>query len=203
MAGKLAVFKVKVNKVAEPKLPAINEELMEKSGLKARTEEEMRKEVVAPLEVEMGFQIRRVLRDRAIELLSKNSKNVKLPPVLINKSLVYLLNSKPELAGLTAESNPDHELVKEATKQAYLSVILDQIVREYKISLSQKKIDERLKEMAMTYMDAAEFKKWYYEDKARVDRLHNDVMEEQVIEACVEKMKKKDDVISYGKLKDL
>lgn len=178
LKGSPVVFKVKVNEVKEVKIPEIDKEFFEDLGMegidtKEALENQVKENITASKEAEA--------EDKYInDLLSEISKNteIDIPDTMINDETDRMVNEFAEhirMQGISIEqfyqyTNSSKEALKEQYKEEALKrikyrLIIEQIIKTEKISVTDKEVDEKIDELAKKYnMTKEEVKKQYGEN---------------------------------------
>lgn len=178
LKGAPVVFKVKVNEVKEVKIPEIDKEFFEDLGMegidsKEALENQVKENITASKEAQA--------EDKYInDLLSEISKNteIDIPDTMINDETDRMVNEFAEHIGMQGISieqfyqytNSNREALKEQYKEEALKrikyrLIIEQIIKAEKISVTDKEVDEKIEELAKKYnMTKEEVKKQYGEN---------------------------------------
>ena len=178
LKGQPVVFKVKVNEVKEVKIPELDKEFFEDLGMdgidtKEALEAQVKENITAQKDKEAD--------DKYIDaLLAKIAENTEIdvPDTMINDETDRMVDSFAEhitMQGITIEqfykfTNSTKETLKEqykeeATKRIKYRLILDEIIKEEKITATDEEIDLKIEEIATKYnMTKEEVKKQYGEN---------------------------------------
>ena len=193
LAGKPALFKVKINEIKEKQLPEINDEFVsEISEFETLKDykEDIRKKLVEIREK----QVKEADKGRILDEIAKNT-TIDLAPEAIESQIdemVYNYSRRLqyqgmefskylEMLGKTMEDfRKDQKPIAERNLKN--SIILEQIAKDEKIEASDAMVDEEITNMAKSYgMDVEQFKKSYAneEDRKRIkdDLLYPAVMD--------------------------
>jgi len=189
VAGKKALFVVKVHEVQAAELPEMNEDFVRLFGVDDGQLASLRQEVKDNLQREYGERIRQTMRDRVMqELLVLNP--IELPRRLVAEEQDRILQSSQremEQAGMPASQAPEREMfAEEASRRVRLGLILREIIRVNALKVDPERVQARLTGLAANYEDPESFISWHYQDKDRLAQVEAMVMEEQVIEKMLE-----------------
>lgn len=173
LKGKKAVFKVKINDVKEIKIPELDDDFfddlnMEGVDSKEKLEAKISENILSHKEAE----IENKYMDALLEEAAKDIK-VEIPEVMINEELDRMLKQYEQnlgMQGLTLEqfyqfTGSDEkalrdQMTEEAKKRITYRLMLEEIVKEEKIEVSDKEANEEASKMAEKYqMDKDEFLK--------------------------------------------
>ena len=206
LAGKPAVFKIKIHKVKEAKLPALDDELAKKMGIKEGGLEALKTQVKKNMEVELKRAVinknKQFVLDKLVELNS-----ITVPTALINTEIQHLQRmtlqqiaaqqGKQELPKMELPRDP---YVEQATKRVALGLLLAEAIKLYDIKLDADKVRERVEEIAASYSQSEEIISWYYKNKSLINEIEAAVLEEQVVNKLLEKVDVNENSESYDDL---
>lgn len=184
LAGKKAVFKIKVHQVAEGQLPELTEDFVKQFGVESGSLDELRTGVKSNLEREAMVRIRNITRDRVLEaLLAAN--DFELPAAMIADEIKQLQASQAQSRqsqGLpTAPADNEKELDAAARKRVSLGLIVGEIINQKKLQADSAKIRQRVEELAAGYENPPALVAWYYEKPERLREIESLVLEEAVV----------------------
>ena len=178
LAGKTADFDVKVNEVAEPILPELNETFAQELGVKDGGLDKLRADVRTNLEREATGRARAVVRARALKLLL-DANPVDVPRSLLDAEIQRLKTSDMS-GGLNVADETTYE--RRARSRVALGLILGEFIRSRGLVPDPARVRARLEEMAADYESPQEFIQWHYEKPERLSEIESLVMEEKVVE---------------------
>lgn len=188
LAGKPAVFKVKVHEIKEKVLPALDDEFAKGFGLESL--EELRSKIEENHNLQEKNRVEGDLRERLMEELVK-ANPIEVPEALVASQLEYMLDNvrnRMKSQGMSLEMlGMNDERFKDmysdtAVKQVQGSLILESIARLEGIKVEAGEIDGKLSqiaEMSNAPLDAV--KKYYASPEAR-QGLVSQIVEEKVLE---------------------
>ena len=178
LAGKTADFEVKLNEIAEPILPELNEAFAQELGVKDGGLDKLRADVRTNLEREAAGRARAVVRARALKLLL-DANPVEVPRSLLDTEIQRLKTSDMS-SGLNAADETTYE--RRARSRVALGLILGEFIRSRGLVPDPARVRARLEEMAGDYESPQEFIQWHYEKPERLSEIESLVMEEKVVE---------------------
>ena len=205
LAEKPAVFKIKVHKVSEPKLPEVNDEFAKKFGIKEDKDavkilkENIKKSMKQELTNAVKSKNKLAIMDK---LLEKNK--IDLPKALVEGEIDALkqhaenqfaaqmgdkITKKPEL--------PRDLFRKQAERRVALGLLVAEIVKQNNITVDADRLRKAIEEMAANYDYPEQIVNWYYEDKKRLAQFELVVIEDQVIDKLLENAKVGEKSVSY------
>jgi trigger factor len=185
LAGKTVDFEIKVNEVAEPVLPEIDENLAKQLGVADGNVDKLRAEVRANLEREASNRSRAVVRSRVMQAL-REANRFDLPQSLVEAEMQRMRQFSQAMEGGSRAATPStdqEQLISERARQRVaLGLILAEIVRAQGIKPEPAKVRAQLEVMAQEYESPEEFIQWHYAKPERLSEVESLVMEERVVE---------------------
>lgn len=162
LAGKPAVFKVKLHEIKSKELPKMDDEFA-KDVSEFDTIEELKADIKKNLEEQNEHKAKHEIEDKAIEEVCKNAK-IEIPSGMIESEIDAMsedLNRRLSYQGMGLEQylkllNKTKEDFREEMKpQAETSVktrlVLEAITKDAKIEISDEEINEKIAELSKTY----------------------------------------------------
>ena len=178
LKGQPVVFKVKVNEVKEVKIPELDKEFFEDLGMEGiDTKEALEKQVKENIKVSKESKVENKYTEDLLDEIAKTTE-VDVPDTMINDETERMVDQFAEqikMQGISLEqfykyTNSNREALKqqykeEALKRIKYRLILEEIIKEEKIKVTDKEIDKKLDEIAKKYnMTKEEVKKQYGEN---------------------------------------
>ena len=178
LKGAEATFKVKVNEVKEVEIPELDKEFFEDLGMEGiDSKEALEKQVKENIEASKAKEVEDKYIDSLLAKIAENTE-IDVPETMINDETDRMVDSFAEhiaMQGITIEqfykfTNSTKEALKEqykeeATKRIKYRLILDEIIKAEKITVSDKEVDAKIEEIATKYnMTKEEVKKQYGEN---------------------------------------
>lgn len=203
LAGQKATFKITLHKVAEPKLPEINDEFAKKIGF-----EEGLDELKQSIAKNMSKQIEQLMHDRVKQkvmqtLLDLNT--VELPNVLIDAEIEHLQQMALQRLGDKVKSEdvkaadlfPREHFEDQARRRVTLGLLLGEVIKQNKLNVDAGKVREKIEQMAAMYHQPDQLIAWYYNNKRMLAEVESVVLEDQAVGKLLEQMLVKEVMISY------
>lgn len=162
LEGKEATFKIKLHEIKKKELPEINDELA-KDASEFDTLEDWKKSIREKQEKANESKAKFEMEDAAIETVCKNAK-VDIPSGMIETQLDNMekdissrlnyqgmnLDQYLQMIGKTKKEFRD-ENKEQAEKQVKTSLVLETIMKDAKVEVTEEEIDAKIKEMAEMY----------------------------------------------------
>lgn len=178
LKGAPVVFKVKVNEVKEVKIPEIDKEFFEDLGMEGiDTKEALEKQVKENITASKDMQAEEKYTQSLLEEIAKNSE-IDVPETMINDETDRMIDEFADhisMQGISIDqfykyTNSSRDDLKdkykeEALKRIKFRLIIEEIKKQEKVSVTDKEIEEKIDELAKKYsMTKEEVKKQYGEN---------------------------------------
>ena len=187
LAGKEAVFHIKLHEIKQKELPKIDDEFA-KDVSEFDTLEELKKSIKEKMEHENEHKAKHEMEDSAVETVCKNTK-IDIPEGMVELEIDNMMDNisqRLQYQGMTLEQyqkmlgKTDSDMRKEfrvdAEKNVKSSLVLRQIVADEKIKAEEKYVKEKLEEMAKQYnrkieeLEKNEQLKTYLEESSQTEQ---------------------------------
>lgn len=197
IAGKTVEFEVRANEVAEPVVPAIDDELAQQLGIKEGGVDKLRAEVRGNLEREAAGRSRALLRRNVLQALLK-ANVFDVPSGLIDAEVGRLRQlSEAKAPGVAMDEGA---LRVRARTRVALGLILAEIVRARGLKADPAKVRARVEEMAADYDAPQKFIEWYYASRERLGEVQSVVLEEQIVDELLKDAQVQDRPLGFQEL---
>ncbi|MEZ5540536.1 MAG: trigger factor [Pseudomonadota bacterium] len=197
LAGKPASFQVRVKSVAEPVLPALDDDLASAYGIASGGIEALRTEVTRNMQRELRGLVGSKLKSQVFEKLLDHNP-VDAPRQLVTEEVKALQ------AQASYRQRPADELAELAAKRVKLGVIVSEIARQQNIQLDAERVRATIETIAGSYEKPEEVVQWYYANQEMLHGVQSSVIEEQVVDWIIEHagVKVEDKSMSFSELVD-
>ncbi|MRX74218.1 trigger factor [Bacillus lacus] len=198
LAGKPAVFKVKIHEIKTKELPALDDEFAKDADEEVETLEELKAKTKARLEESKKSEVENKLRDSLVDQASDNAE-VDIPEVLIDNEVNRMMGEfeqRLQMQGMNLElyfqfSGQDEEALKaqmqeDAAKRVKYNLTLEAIAKAENLEVSDSDVEEELNKMAEMYNMPIENIK---QALGSVDGLKEDLKIRKAIDFLVENSK--------------
>lgn len=204
LAGKTGTFSVDVVKVEESVLPEIDAGFVESYGIEDGNLDRFRADIKANMEREMRRALGVRTKTSVMDQLFERNSSLSVPRVLINQELNQLIAPYKEAAQKHKQNIDEAELRERfepvAQRRVALALILNKIMQTSKLSVDQKRVRAAVEELAVSYENPEQVVGWYYSNRTALEQVENMVLEDQVVDAVLEKAKVADEKISFKDL---
>ncbi|MFT6733770.1 MAG: trigger factor [Polaribacter sp.] len=182
VAGKDAVFSVKVNKVNKKEALKMGE-LAEKLGIADGKLADMKADIRKNMERELKQVITSKVKQQIMDALVE-AHDFDMPNALLEQEINQQKQQALQQFGGDASSLPDlpNELFADkATKRVKLGLIVSEIIKQNKITADNDKVKAKLDELASVYEQPEEVVNYYLSDEKRLSEIEQLVLEDTVI----------------------
>jgi trigger factor len=201
LAGKQAVFELKVKQVEEQVLPEVNDEFIAAFGVKEGGVEALRAEVRQSMTRELEDLIRNKLRTQVLEALYAANK-FDVPKALIEEQIQQLQLDMARRANITDPKllPPANTFEENARRRVALGLILGEIVKRENLKVDRERVQTRLNDLAAAYPNADEVRRAYLQNADAMRQIESAVLEDQVVDWVVGKAKITDKPGTFSEL---
>ena len=193
LKGKTADFTVTVNQVAEPELPPVDAEFAKSLGVQDGDVERLKREVRENVTREVAKRVKASIKEQVMEGLLGTSK-FEVPRALLDAEIAGMQRQAVEdlkSRGMTTQdlTLPPDLFVERATRRLKLYLVVTELVRRNGLQAKPEQVRKVIEEHAESYEQPAELVRWYYADPSRVREVEALVMEDNVVEWAMGKMR--------------
>ena len=182
LAGREAVFKVKVNEVGSPKEMKRDDKFAKKYGEKDF--ETMKSRMSEQMQMELSSRIVQHNKDAAFTALL-TANDFEVPEGSVSSEAIKLkedMEARMEQQGMPSKGNfPEAMFQEEASRRVKLGLLINKIAIDGEIKPEKDQVDAKLREMSMQYGESAQqMIDWYNSDPSRLVGVESIVVEELV-----------------------
>jgi len=182
LAGREALFKVKVNEVGSPNEMKRDDEFAKKYGEKDF--ETMKSHMSNQMQLELSSRVVQQNKDVAFTALL-TANNFEVPEGSVSAEAMKLqqdMEARMEQQGMPSKGNfPEAMFQEEASRRVKLGLLINKIANDSEIKPEKEQVDAKLKEMSMQYGESAQqMIDWYNSDPSRLAGVESIVVEELV-----------------------
>jgi len=186
VAGKRADFALTVNKVEEPKLPALDEAFATTFGIASGKVEDLRSEVEGNLRLELKHKVEAVLKDQVLRGL-RGLATFALPRALVESEAIGLMQRMAVNLRQQGIKEEDIKLspelfTKQAEDRVALGLIIGELVRREGLQAKPEQVKARVQETASTYEQPEAVVRWHYEKPERLAEFEALTVEQNVVD---------------------
>ena len=201
LAGKPAVFKVKIHKVQTKELPELDDEFAQDVS-EFDTLAEYREDVKKNLQERKEQEARRTKENEAIDKII-DASSMEIPDAMVDSQVDSMLNDFAnnmmqqglsleqymQFTGMTVEKLRE-QMRPDAVKRIQSSLVLEAIAKEEKIEVSDEDVEAEIGKMAEAYgMEPAQLKD-YMQDAER-ENMKKDIAIQKAVDLVMEQAKER------------
>ncbi len=202
LAGKNAIFKIKVNSVSEPKLPELNDEFFKVFDVMEGGYDTFRDEVRKNMERELDNAVNAKVKEQVLDGLHKTNELL-LPQSLVDQEIARMRRDALQQFGEEAASHLDPSLLPsemfsdQAAKRVKLGLLVNAIVEHKEVKPDDSKVKAMIETLASSYEDPEQVKSFYYSNEQQLNQIESMVLEEQVVELVMRSAQVTEKKVSY------
>ena len=191
LAGREAVFKVKVNEIGSPIELKRDDEFAKKYGEKDF--ETMKSRMTNQMKLELDSRLVQQNKDTAFSALLE-ANDFEVPEGSISSEAEKLqqdMESRMEQQGMPSKGKLPAEMFnEEAARRVKLGLLINKIATDSEITAEKDLVDAKLNEMSLQYGESAQqMIDWYNTDPSRLANIESIVVEDLVAKHVAEKAK--------------
>jgi len=204
LRGKTADFTVTVNQVAEPELPPVDADFARALGVKDGDVDRLKSEVRENITREVARKVKSVVKEQVMDALLA-SATFEIPRALLDAEIAGMQKAAVEdlkSRGMTTQdlTLPPDLFVERATRRLKLFLIVTELVRRHDLQPRPEQVRKVIEEHAESYEQPDQLVRWYYSDRSRLAEVEALVMEDNVVEWAMGKMKVEDTATPFDDL---
>lgn len=204
VAGKTAVFTIKLNNVSAPELPEVDEQFAKALGILDGDVSKMRAEVQKNVSREVKRRID-AKNTEAVMTALRIANPVELPRSLVAQESQRL--SEEMINNLASQGMDVNGLelsaemfTERAEQNVALSLLLPVLIEENKLYATEEQINAIVSEFAESYEDPEEVRQWYFADRQRLQGPTNLATEANIVDFILGKAKVSEKVLSFDEI---
>jgi trigger factor len=204
LKGKTADFTVTVNQVAEPKLPAVDDEFAKALGVEDGDVQRLRREVRQNMEKEAAKRVKANVKEQVISALH-DAAGFDVPHALLEGEIERMRQAALEdlkQRGMTVEdkSLPRELFAERAARRIKVGLLVADLVKNHELGARPDQVRKVIEEHAESFEQPEQLVRWYYADPSRLGEVEALVMEDNVVEWALGKMKVEDQPVEFSEL---
>lgn len=204
VAGKAASFAIRMDKVDEPRQPALDAGFAKSLGVADGDLDKMRAEVKANVEREVHKRVEARLKGQALQTLLDATK-IELPKSLVQMELQQLIERAAadlQARGVKAEQMPLDPAAFEdsARRRVALGLIIGELARAEGLQPKPAEVRALIEQEAQGYESPAEVVKWLYMQPQRLSEMEGLALEANVVKWVLAKAQVQDKAVSFDEM---
>lgn len=196
LAGQTARVDLRVEAVETSRLPDVDDAFVEAFGVEGGVDQ-LRADVRRNLERELRSGIVKRLKQAVTDGLLEKYGDLPLPASSIEQETRAMQQQMQQQSGQDVSSLPPATFRAPAERRLRLGLLFGEFARQNDISVDPGRVQAKLREMAETYENPAQIMEIYRSDERLMDQLENMALEEQVVDAILERAKVTNQSMSF------
>ena len=192
LAGKPATFEIKVLRVAEAKLPEIDEAFIKEFGVEAGTVDALREEVGQNMRNELEQKLNGMLKDSAMDVL-REANEMDIPAAMVNQEAERIkqqtLQDMQQRGQSASFDLPASVFEDQAKKRVHLGMLVAEIIDGQSFKADDDEVRETIAKLAGSYEDPQEVVDYYMNNPDQKSTVENLVLENKVTDWVVGQVK--------------
>jgi len=205
VAGKTADFMVTVKKLEAAHLPEVDDALARSLGIADGTVAALREDISKNLQREVKARLLSRNKQGVMEALISKSE-LDLPKASVQSEIERLVadaRANLKQRGVKDADNapiPEELFTAQAERRVRLGLVVGELVRANHLQATPAQIKQHVEELAASYENPAEVVRWYFGDQNRMSEVESVVIENNVTEFVLSKVKVTEKTISFDEL---
>ncbi len=202
LKGKDSKFEIVLKKVETRELPELTEEFIKRFGVEDGSVEGLRAEVRKNMDRELKGAIRNRVKTQAIDGLVK-ANEIDVPAALIDSEIDVLRRQAAQRFGgneKQALELPRELFEEQAKRRVIVGLLLREVIRTHELKADEARVSALIEEMASAYEDSQEVVEFYSKNNELMNNMRNVALQEQAVEAVLEKAKVTEKATSFQEL---
>ncbi|HHJ14304.1 MAG TPA: trigger factor [Gammaproteobacteria bacterium] len=178
VAGKTAQFAIRVDSVAEPVLPELDDDFARSFGVGDGGLAALREEVRRNMSRELEAAVKSRLKKQVFEAMLERAQ-IEVPAAFIESEVEGLIKK----SGASADADIDRSrFEQEARDRVVLGLLVSEIIKQNQLTVDPDRVRRTIEDMAQSYENPQEVVQWYYSNQDMLAGVQTLVMEEIVVE---------------------
>lgn len=200
LAGAAVVFKIKVNSVAAPQLPALDAEFFAKFGIEEAELAGFKAEIRKNMERELKQALNSKVKNRVLNKLVEVNE-VAVPKALVDGEIDRLRQQAVQRFGgganLDPSALPAELFADQARKRVAIGLLVGEVIQSNSLKADEERVKATVEEIAETYQQPQEVRDYYLNNKEQLAQVEALVLEDQVVDLLLSQAKVTEVAVSY------
>jgi len=196
LAGKQASVEMKIQAVEASELPEVDDEFAASFGVEGGVDK-LREDVRRNLNRELRQAVSNRVKQAVTQGLLSRFGELPLPASSIEQETRQMLAQMQQQAGGQGGHLSPDMFREPAERRLRLGLLFGEFARQNEIAIDPARVNAKLEEVAETYENPAQIMEIYRSDERLMDQLENMALEEQVVDAILEKAKVSNKTMSF------
>ena len=202
LKGKAAKFAVTLKKVEVMVLPELTDEFVSKFGPNSKTVADLRAEIKKNMERELKNALVSRVKNQVIEgLIEQNPLDV--PAAAIEQEIEVLRNQAAQRFGGNAQQAaqlPRELFEEQAKRRVQVGLLFSEVIASNELKADEARVKAMIEDIASAYEQPAEVIEYYNKNKELMNNIRNVVLEEQAVDAVLEKAQVTEKASSFDEI---
>ncbi|MFZ7130176.1 trigger factor [Avibacterium avium] len=202
LKGKAAKFAITLKKVEVMVLPELTDEFVAKFGPNTKTVADLRAEIAKNMQRELKNALTARLKNQVVEGLVEQNQ-IDVPAAAVEQEIDVLRQQAAQRFGgnqQQAAQLPRELFEEQAKRRVQVGLLLAEVIASNKLSVDEAKVNAMIDEIASAYEQPAEVVEYYKNNKELMNNIRNAVLEEQAVDAILEKAQVSEKAASFDEV---
>jgi len=198
LQGKKVDFSIKVHRVEEEELPALDDSLAELYGVSEGGLDKLREDIAKNMRREADQKIAADIKEQALSALLEHNP-IEIPNSLKHQEMHSMQHEAMRRMGIEDhdQAPPEDSFAEGAERRVRLSLLVHQLIDDEKIVLDRDKVKGRVEELCSSYENADEMVANYMSNPQIMAQFEPMVLEEQAVDWLIANGKEKTRKVSF------
>jgi trigger factor len=201
VAGKSAEFDLKLTKIEERSLPAIDEAFVRAFGVQEGGVPELRAEVRKSMERELAEASRSRVREQLFDALYRDNP-LEVPQSMLEAQIRELQAQAMRRMGTQdpARAPPRDSLEAGARRRVALGLLIGEIARQQSLKVDRERVEQKLEAISASYPDPQQARRQYLASREAMEQLESAALEDQALDWALTQVKVVDKSSTFREL---
>ena len=205
LAGKPAAFEVKVLRVTEPQVPALDEEFIKAFGVASGSVEDLRADVSKNMRHELKQKLNSITKERVMDILVA-ANPMEIPNAMISQEAErmkqQMVQDMQQRGQQSSVDLPASVFEEQARRRVHLGLLVSEIMSAQEFKADEEQLRETIAEFAESYENPQEVIDYYMNDKNARASIENLVLENQVVDWVLGQVQIADENKAFAEVMD-
>lgn len=208
-SGELHLAKLEVKKIAESKLPDLDNAFAKRLGIKEGTIEALRDQIKKHMQIELDRVLREKLKAQVIDKLIAEYAIEELPQGLLTQECNRLEEDVCKRYKQQGKENislseiEKADLMQVARRRVKLGLLFNALIEKHHLEVDEARVQQHIEQLASAFQFDQMVRDRFYKDKNMMTGIRSTVLEEQVIDKLLEEVKYTEKEAQYSEIMNL
>ncbi len=201
--------KIEVKKIAEVKLPDLDDAFAKRLDVKEGTIAALREQIKKHMQIELDRVLREKLKAQVIDKLITSYPNEELPQGLLTQEFHHLeqdIYKQHKSQGKEKTSLSEIEktdLMQLARRRVKLGLLFNILIEKHRLQVDETRVQQHIDQLANAFQFDQMVRDRLYKDKNMMMNIRSSVLEEQVIDKLLEEVVYAEKLAPYSEIMNL